>query len=381
MRRRSPVVILAVGALILLVSYVWYTQRIRTELALETQATSQLYALVYRAQSDTTAGAADAALIEMTNVIRERGVPLVLTARDGSVTDTANLPPESSLNAAQIAAYRLWLDERNAPITLPDGKQVHFGNTAFVEQMRFVPTIQAVALLVLLVAGVAVLRTHDRAERERVWAGMARESAHQLGTPLSSLHGWVELLRSRSVDASLADALPHIDGDLERLERVAHRFERIGREPRVEALDALAVVNDVAGYFRPRLPTLAQAVQLDVVRGDGTITVHGDRVLLEWALESLVKNAIDALAGQGGRIEIRIDPMIEGGARIRVSDDGPGVPREIRRRIFAAGFTTKAGGWGIGLALTRRIVESGHGGRLTLLNTDRGAAFEIILPG
>jgi signal transduction histidine kinase len=109
--------------------------------------------------------------------------------------------------------------------------------------------------------------------------------------------------------------------------------------------------------------------------------VSGDRVLLEWAVESLVKNAIDALAGRGGSVVVRVDPVAGSGVRLRVADDGPGVPRELRRRIFSAGFTTKERGWGIGLALTRRIVEENHEGRLELAPSDRGAVFDMILPG
>jgi signal transduction histidine kinase len=138
---------------------------------------------------------------------------------------------------------------------------------------------------------------------------------------------------------------------------------------------------NVVAYFAARVPTLACPVALTVESGDGALVVAGDRVLLEWAIESLVKNAIDALAGRGGRIVVRVEPVAGSGARIRVIDDGPGVPRELRRKIFSAGYTTKERGWGIGLALTRRIVEENHGGRLQLAASDRGAVFEITLPG
>jgi signal transduction histidine kinase len=208
---------------------------------------------------------------------------------------------------------------------------------------------------------------------------MARESAHQLGTPLSSLTGWLELLEDRAEnDPSLGAAVKHMQNDLVRLDRVAHRFERIGREPKLEQLDVGVVVDRVASYFKARVPTLANtvAVQCDISESP---KASGDPVLLEWALEVLTKNAIDALAGRGGTVRITAAPVAEGGARIRVADDGPGVPREIRQRIFEPGFTTKQTGWGIGLSLAKRIIEENHGGKLMLLPTDRGATFEIIL--
>jgi signal transduction histidine kinase len=206
---------------------------------------------------------------------------------------------------------------------------------------------------------------------------MARESAHQLGTPLSSLRGWLELLEERDVGDGARETSQLMRGDVERLERVAHRFERIGRPPRREAVDVAALVTNVANYFRARVPTLARAVRIETNATDEPVMIAGDAVLLEWALEALVKNAVDALGGRGGTITLSAEPL-EDGARVRVSDDGPGIPRELRSRIFDAGYTTKKGGWGIGLPLARRIVEEWHGGTLRILPADRGATFEII---
>lgn len=206
---------------------------------------------------------------------------------------------------------------------------------------------------------------------------MARESAHQLGTPLSSLRGWLELLEERDVGDGARETAALMRGDVERLERVAHRFERIGRPPRREPVDVAALVASVGDYFRARVPTLARAVRIETERAEEPVMIAGDAVLLEWALEALVKNAVDALGGRGGTIMLSAAPL-EAGARIRVSDDGPGIPREVRSRIFDAGYTTKKGGWGIGLPLARRIIEEWHGGTLRVVPSDRGATFEII---
>jgi signal transduction histidine kinase len=137
----------------------------------------------------------------------------------------------------------------------------------------------------------------------------------------------------------------------------------------------------VVNYFRARVPTLANTIVVNFERGEGPLTVPADRVLVEWAVESLVKNAVDALVGRGGTISVRVDRAAGGGARVRVADDGPGVAPKLRRRIFAAGFTTKERGWGIGLPLARRIVEESHNGRLVLVPSDRGAVFDVIFPG
>jgi signal transduction histidine kinase len=171
-----------------------------------------------------------------------------------------------------------------------------------------------------------------------------------------------------------------MQGDLDRLERVAHRFERIGRPSRAQPVDTRELVERVATYFRARVPSLAHQVVVTTSLGDGELKVEGDAVLLEWAVEALVKNAIDALAGRGGHVTIAAEALPEGEVQIRVTDDGPGIPREIRKEIFRPGFSTKSHGWGIGLSLARRIVDETHGGRLLLVPSERGTTFDIILP-
>ena len=210
---------------------------------------------------------------------------------------------------------------------------------------------------------------------------MARESAHQLATPLSSLSGWVELLHARADEPMTAAAISHMGGDLERLERVAHRFERIGRPPRRDPVDVGELAERVARYFQARVPTLAHRVTVTCSRPDKPLLVEGDEVLLEWALEALAKNALDALAGRGGELCIAAARIDSGRVRVRVADDGPGVPRELRKRIFEPGFSTKESGWGIGLSLAKRIIEENHRGRLMLTPSDRGATFDVILEG
>lgn len=381
MRRSAPVVLVAAGVLLLLGSYVWYTQRVVNELRREAARTGQMFARIYGALSDPNAESGDAALLDLSKAVQELGVPVILTDSAGLPTAAANLPFVAPVDDPRVAAYVAQLDRQNRPVVQPGFVTVHFGNTPLVSGLRVIPLLQVSVLAALIIAGMAVLRTRSRAERERVWAGMARESAHQLGTPLSSLKGWLELLGERESDPLVAQALPHMAGDVERLERVAHRFERIGRPPRRDPVDVAAITEGVVEYFRARVPTLANPIALTLERGDGLHAIAGDRVLLEWAVESLVKNAIDALAGRGGSITVRVDVVAGGGVRVRVADDGPGVPRELRTRIFSAGFTTKERGWGIGLALTRRIVEESHGGRLQLVPSDSGAVFDITLPG
>src|SRR5215212_1507513 len=378
MRRLAPVTLVTIGVLALLVWYVIYTRGVVRELRQEASRVGLMYARVYNGLSDPNPDAANAALLDLARHIRESGVPIILADQQGKPTDTANLPFTSPLRSKEMASYMAELDRQNIPIAEPGVGTVHYGNTPLVRGLILIPVLQSILIGVVLLAGAYALRTRGRADREQIWSGMARESAHQLGTPLSSISGWIELLRESEPEPMTAAALDHMDTDLERLKRVAHRFERIGRPPRQESVDLGSLVDRVAAYFRARVPTLAQRVTV-ASSHQGELIVQGDAVLLEWALESLTKNAIDALAGRDGKVEISAEPLPEGRVRVRVTDDGPGVPREIRPQIFEPGFSTKEKGWGIGLSLARRIVRDSHGGELLLVPSERGATFDIVL--
>lgn len=373
--------LIALALALLLGWYVAYTRRVVVELRAEAARSARMYARVYSALGAPGEEDATAALLDLSAQIAGSGVPVIVTDVQGRATAKANLPFDDPLESRRVAAFVRTLDGENTPVVEPGVGTVHYGHTPLVRGLRVIPAVQAGVLGLLLVAAAYALRTRGRAEREKVWAGMARESAHQLGTPLSSLSGWIELLTDRAEGDTLAtNAVLQMRSDLDRLERVAHRFERIGRPPRQDPLDVGALAARVASYFRARVPTRAHAVAIDCEHGGGDLTVRGDPVLVEWAAEVLVKNAIDALAGRGGRVAISTARLPDGTVRLRVADDGLGVPRELRTRIFTPGFSTKERGWGVGLSLAKRIVEEYHGGRLLLVPSDRGATFDVILP-
>ena len=379
MRRGAPLLLIGLGLALLLGSYVAYTRSVVRELRRTALRTSRMYARVYGALNDPTEESGNAALLDLARQIRETGVPVIVTDAAGTPTATANLPFDPApVSDPRVRTYVVELDRMNAPMIEPGIGTVHYGNPPIVKGLRIIPILQVGMLAALVAALVAIVRTHGRADRERVWSGMARESAHQLGTPLSSLSGWITLLEEQE-DPSLAAAVVHMRADLERLERVAHRFERIGRPPARERVDVGALVDRIASYFRIRVPTLANAVVIESSIPPAPVMVDGDPVLLEWAVEAISKNAIDALAGRGGKLVLSVTPEPEEHVIIRIADDGPGIPRDLRSRVFEAGFSTKQAGWGIGLSLAKRIVEEAHGGKLRLVPTERGATFEIIL--
>jgi signal transduction histidine kinase len=339
-------------------------------------ATSRLYSGVFGGLNDPDPGSEAEALLRLGEQVRALGLPLIITDGTGRVSAAANLPFEAALDDPRVLAYAERLDRQNPPIVDAIGT-VHYGPLPAQRNITALAVLQALTIAVMVAVAVFAYRSAMAAQRDRLWVAMAREAAHQMGTPLTSLQGWIERVRSRpSPPPDLAD---HLAADADRLDRVAQRFERIGNPAKREPIGLGALADRVGGYFRPRLPKRANPIELRLEAPGVGPTVVGDPVLLEWALESLVKNAIDALQGRSGTIILRVGAE-EGMGEVRVIDDGPGVPKEIRRTIFEPGITTKRGGWGIGLALSRRVVEDAHDGALLLEPSEKGACFLMRIP-
>jgi signal transduction histidine kinase len=389
MQRRHWPTVLGVLAVATLAWYLLYTELLVRQLRHETAVQTRIYARILGALNDPRDGVAEGALLDLSETMQQLGIPIVLTDEDGVPTAVSNVPfmqdgsvpPE---DANRVGAYARQLARSNPPIVEPGLGTVLFGEPLTVRRLRWIPWLQVSALVGLLGAAAWVVRHNQRTERDRIWAAMARETAHQMGTPLSSLVGWIEILRlapeEREQMASLTSVVGEMEADVERLEKVSRRFEWIGRPLRREPVDVRSVLGALERYVRVRLPQLARNVELKVEVPAPLPPTLGNAVLLEWALENLVKNALDALAEGGGSILIRAEALPEDRVAITVADNGPGVPAALRSTLFLPGVSSKASGWGVGLSLARRIVEDAHGGKLTLAPSERGAKFVLSLP-
>lgn len=389
MHRRTWPAALALLSLLALGSFLFYLERIVREVRAETEMHTRMYALVQRGLLSLEPGADLEALLAVQSTLTELGVPVVAVNADGEPYAVANLPMEVDLgdpgDRRRVLEFARRLDRHNPPISEPGVGTIHFGAPPIIGWLRWAPWFQIGVTLILGGAGFVLIQANTRAERERLWAATARELAHQMGTPLTSLTGWLEILRlppnEREALAPIERIATEMSGDLERLGRVSRRFELIGKPPELGVVDVADVIWELDAYFRPRLPTLVSGVQLRTRVAARASAVRANRVLLLWALENLVKNSLDALAGRGGRIRVAAATGGPGHVRISVADTGPGIPPEVRDRIFQPGITTKVGGWGVGLALTRRIIEELHGGKITSRSRRGGGTiFEIELP-
>jgi signal transduction histidine kinase len=389
MHRRYWPVALALFSILVFGSYLAYTTHLVGRIRGEARVHTEMYAAVQRGLLSPDEDAALAALIELQTALSKLGVPIVVMDASNNPSAIENLPFAADLKSqtdrARIYRYSRRLARSNPPIVVKNLGTIYFGPPPIMRSLVWVPWLQTAGAVLLVVIALAIIRSSMREERERLWAAMARELAHQMGTPLSSLAGWMEVLSlpmpERDAMASTDHIAKVISADVERLERVSRRFELIGKPPELQPVLVEEVVTELERYFAPRLPRLARGVSMRVRMSRNLPAIDANRVLLVWAIENVVKNAIDALAGRGGHIIIVAHPKPEGGVHLHIGDDGPGIAPGVRDRIFKAGVTTKSSGWGVGLSLTQRIIEDLHGGRITArARKSGGTAFDIELP-
>ena len=309
------------------------------------------------------------------------GLPLVSDDPSEAVQDQLRAFVDSWANQHPPLEFRI-----------PAEHYIHYGDTSLVGRISLAPFVQTGVLLLFLLVGYIGYRNIKRSQQRSLWVGMAKETAHQLGTPLSSLSGWLELLRGEVATTPRPDRderwervdqmIGEIQQDMRRLDQIASRFSQIGSVPELEERDVAAVLEETIAYFRRRVPQFGrQEIELECLGELPPVPINAE--LMSWAFENLCKNAIDAMDGQTGRLRIRMGLLPEGRAvQVAFQDDGRGIEPEHVKRIFDPGFSTKKRGWGLGLVFVKRIVEEYHKGKISLVHSapGEGTTFEVILP-
>jgi hypothetical protein len=323
-----------------------------------------------------------------------KGLPVKLTPDEVSHEEYIEADPSHIEGSVfeDIVAFSSELDKKHAPIPMTHiGDNtvlgyIHYGESSMIREMRYVPMLELLAFGVLVFLGYLGFRNAKVAELRSIWVGLAKETAHQLGTPISSLLGWVELIKDSADRGCPAEEITgmtdEMHRDLERLEKISLRFNQIGSIPKTRRQDLVVVLRDAADYLRRRLSALKKDVEIVEDYCEMPL-IEINRELMEWVVENLVKNSIEALPDRGGRIEIATEYIPkEAAVRVRFTDNGRGLTPAQRRRIFVPGYSTKRKGWGLGLALARRIVEEYHNGKLYVSWSEvgKGTTFVISLP-
>ena len=312
-------------------------------------------------------------------VMSTAAVPVILTdSTRERVVEHNSIDPLVMADTARLAARITAMGQANAPIEVTlAGRGRHFiyyDESRIVTQLRYYPYVMFGIIGLFLLVSYALFSLFRNAEQSQVWVGMAKETAHQLGTPLSSLMAWLELLRSNGADPS---AVTEMKKDVDRLEVITERFSKIGSAPELVPEKLYHTLRATVLYLRPRLPARARIEVSTPTDPDAAVPLN--RALFSWVLENLIRNAVDAMEGEGS---ITIDIIPEGPVtHIDVTDTGKGIPASQLRTVFEPGFTTKKRGWGLGLSLSKRIIEQYHGGRIMVKKSapGKGTTFRISL--
>lgn len=297
-----------------------------------------------------------------------------------SVHDTATATPELEDYLLSVAAK---MDENNEAVPLMIGDQlvglIHYGDSMTIRRLTYLPFIEILGALVIILAGFLGFQYIRSSEKKFIWVGLAKETAHQLGTPISSLMGWLEMARLRLGEDS--EIVQEMDVDIRRLEKVSNRFAQIGAKVRREPIAAEDLFRNVKQYIERRIPQKNKAVDLQF-RLNVKATLLANRELLEWALENLIKNGVDALEGKPGKILVNFQQQ-DDSIYIDVEDSGKGIPDKQWKTIFKPGFSTKKRGWGMGLSLTKRIIEEYHPGKIFVKSSKpgKGTCIRVVLKG
>jgi len=308
-------------------------------------------------------------------------IPVYMTDADYHVILTRNvLEPKSDVEAfyaKKIARLRATQTPIEVNVS-PDVKQyIFYEESNLLRQLRLFPWVQMAVVLSFMALLVTYIITSYRNDQNRVWVGLTKETAHQLGTPISSLNAWFELLRAKYPDDEL---LPDIATDINRLQLVAERFSRIGSTPTLVTMDMRLTIEESFAYMRTRVSDKVQmTLTVDEQNDDNAFLIRGDAPLMKWVTENLIKNAVDAMDGQG---QITLHLQRDGQQIILdVTDTGRGIERKRYTQVFRPGYTTKTRGWGLGLSLCKRIVEQYHGGKIFIQRSvvGKGTTFRIIL--
>ncbi len=275
------------------------------------------------------------------------------------------------------------MDSEHRPIKVSLGKvvlnYVHYGESNLVTQLRYVPFVEFAIAGLFIMIGYVAFSYIKRSEQSNIWVGMSRETAHQLGTPLSSMMGWIELMKTDMEASKREEIVGEIEQDIGRLNKVTLRFSKIGSLPELSTIRVAEIVENVFTYFSRRIPQTGKKVSLNL-SGEKSLCAKINAELFEWVLENLIKNSLDAIEDKEGHISVNLS----GEGRyviIDVSDSGKGIDMKFRRDIFRPGYSTKKRGWGLGLSLSRRIVESYHDGQIFLKDSKpgKGSIFRIKL--
>jgi len=372
--------LLALLAILIVSGTVFYSQYLAKKIAIRERQVVEQWA---EASQFLIRAPVDAEILFVSRILTEnKTIPIIETNERDSILnfinlDTAAVAMDTTFLKKKLATFKqahlpvIWTD----PVDAARQNRYYYGESSLLNQVRYYPIVQLCIVALFITLILISLRSSYLSSQNQVWAGMAKETAHQLGTPVSSLEGWLEMLRDIPGTEKI---IPELEKDIRRLQLVSDRFGKIGSKPQLEQTDLVLQIQEMVDYMKKRA---GAGVQFSFeVRTDQPLYVLLSPPLFNWVIENLLKNALDALNG-GGAVFVVIFENTRF-VQIEVADTGKGIPKSEISQVFNPGFTTKKRGWGLGLTLSKRIVEQFHNGKLFVKHAElgKGTTFAITLP-
>jgi len=356
--------------LIVIGSLLWYSQWIVNRIREDNREIVSLYAEII---ANTVNEKSDENLnFIFDEIIKKVRFPIIYSNPENIPVYYRNLV--DNLSEATLLKEQYAMDLQNSPIILEykfegDSKIIlgylHYGDSNLIRQLEWLPYLEITGLALFILLGFSGFNVIRNSEKQNIWVGMARETAHQLGTPVSALLGWVERLKTHP--ETQAEIIGEMIADLNRLNQVSERFSKIGTKSDFQKINLNLLVDNVVLYLSKRLPSLGKNIKIQIIM-DKEIFIMGNEVLISWALENIIRNSIDALGKNNGNIKVKLFSL-DSGAVLSIEDNGSGLRKSEWKNIFRPGFSTKKRGWGMGLSLVKRIIEEIHGGKIYVVES------------
>ena len=320
------------------------------------------------------------------NIIKKVKFPIIQSGRNKNPQLWTNLPENIDSDSDRLKLV-LSMDKINKPIPLVFDDKIngpitfgylHYGDSRLIQKIQIWTYIELLSIGIFILFGFIGFSFIRNSEKQHIWVGLSRETAHQLGTPVSALLGWLDYLKNDN--SNIETILPEMESDIERLQQVSRRFSKMGSKPEMEFFDLSKRIESVLFYLNRRIQTLGKKVDL-VNDIDPDIKIMANGTLISWTIENLIRNSIDSISGEAGLIRLSMS-QDQNNVKIRISDNGCGVPKKDWKNIFRPGFSTKKSGWGLGLSLCQRIINEVHKGDIYVLESriNSGTVFEINIP-
>ena len=367
----------------LIIGLLSYTSFLSRELREDNREVVKLYAeIIAGAVNDDSNSNID---FIFENIIKKVKFPIIQSDMEKNPQLWTNLPIEVSTDEDRLSFIKsmdvinkpiplVYYDENSEPITFGF---LHYGDSSLIQKIKIWTYVEIISIGLFICIGFIGFSYIRHSEKQNIWIGLSRETAHQLGTPVSALLGWLDYLKHEKTD--LEKVLPEIESDIDRLQQVNRRFSKMGSKPEVEYFNLSKRISSTLEYLEKRMPSLGGKVIL-INNIDSDVKIKANGTLISWAVENLVRNGIDSIDKENGKIEVALKQDVNY-VRIHITDNGCGIPKKDWKNIFRPGFTTKNSGWGLGLSLCQRIINDVHGGKVSVLasNISEGTTFEIAI--